>query len=374
MTRRNARTGINEGAAPVVFAGHGSEDRMLDGRSFSIHAALCVLLVCLFAVASSPPSLSKKGDKKRLEFAAQMARAGSWREATFRWNGAIENEPGNAHLYNNLGVGGEALGQWDEASLNYEKALELEPDNFHIQENYRRFSIFRELLRRHEQGQDTKGMPSIPFQAGGAKRRGKVFQTTVGLPMPPRLKLNGDESILVISFLDDETRFLDINREMVRYLRSAFTSRTAHPILDIVPPPAVPEQTPEDLLANKEFWKFLHREYGADLIVSGVLGFDREDISGYQDVDVVSSTTGQKIRQTRFVEQERFSYHVEVFFIDGLTGEPLFRDRFQRSAIIRGSQNDPITTFFDLSDTIASEVLAIVTTRVRADTRAVFKF
>ena len=29
---------------------------------------------------------------------------------------------------------------------------------------------------------------------------------------------------------------------------------------------------------------------------------------------------------------------------------------------------------FDLSDTIAAEVLAIVTTRVRADTRTVFKF
>jgi hypothetical protein len=348
---------------------------MLDGRSLCNRPALCVLLVGLIAVVFSPSALPKKGDKKRLDFAAQMAQVGSWREASYRWTAVLENEPENAHLYNNLGVADEALGKWEEAGENYEKALQLEPDNFHIQENYRRFSIFRELLRRHEQGQDTRGAHTgAPFQRGGSKRKGKVFQTTVGLPIPPRLKVNGDESILVISFLDDETRFLDINREMVRYLRSAFTNRTAHEILDIVPPPAVPEQTPEDLLANVEFWKFLHREYGADLIVSGVLGFDREDVSGYQDVDMVSSATGQKIRQTRFVEQERFSYYVEVFFIDGRTGEPLFRDRLQRSAVIRGSQNDPITTFFDLSDTIVSEVLAIITTRVRADKRAVFKF
>ena len=71
-----------------------------------------------------------------------------------------------------------------------------------------------------------------------------------------------DETILVVSFLDDETTFLDINKEMIRYLRGAFSSRTAFDVLD-VPAPPIPEQTPEDLLANREFWKYLHREYGA---------------------------------------------------------------------------------------------------------------
>jgi hypothetical protein len=166
---------------------------------------------------------------------------------------------------------------------------------------------------------------------------------------------------------------LDINREMVRFLRGAFSRRTRHEVLEIVPPPPIPEQTPEDLIANTEFWKHLHREYGADLIVSGVLGYDREDVSGYQDIDVVSPTTGQKVRRSQFVEQERFSYDLEVFFFDGPTGELLFRDRLQRSAVFQGSMNDPITAFFDLSDTIAEEVLAIVTTRLRLDSRAVFK-
>ncbi len=331
------------------------------------------LLAC-FALCAPGPFAVGKGDKKTLSFAAEMAAAGSWHEASFRWKGVLANDAENAHLHNNLAIAAEALGNWDEASVRYEQALKLEGDNFFIQENHRRFSIFRERLRRHEEGEDTSEERAITPFGGDAKRKGKTFQVTVGLPMPPRLKLEGNESILVIEFLDDETRFLDINREMVRFLRSAFHNRTAHEVLDVVPPPAVPEQTIEDLLANAEFWKHLHREYGPDLIVSGVLGFDREDISGYQDVDVVSSTTGQKVRQTRFVEQERFSYHVEVFFIDAKEGKPLYRDKLQRSAIIRGTQNDPVTTFFDLSDTIAAEVLAIIQTRMRLDTRRVFKY
>lgn len=335
--------------------------------------SLLVLSLCLTALAL-PVGAGKKGDKKTLAFAAEMARAGSWHEASFRWKNVLANDPENAHLHNNLAVAAEALGKWDEAASHYGRALELESNNFHIQENRRRFSIFRERLRRYAEGDDVTDQRTLTAFGGEAKRKGKTFPVTVGLPMPPRLRLEGNESILFISFLDDETRFLDINREMVRYLRSAFRGRTTYEILDVVPPPAVPEQTVEDLLANVEFWKHIHREYEADLIVSGVLRFDREDVSGYQDVDVVSSTTGQKVRQTRFVEQERFSYEVEVFFIDGREGVPLYRDKLQRSAIIRGSQNDPVTTFFDLSDTIAAEVLSIVTTRVRADTRTVFRF
>jgi hypothetical protein len=345
---------------------------MLDGSSLRVHLAM---VVCLTGFVSTGPTQAGKGEKRTLDFAAQMARVGSWREATHRWSSVLANNEEDAHLHNNLAVAAEALGDWDEAALRYAKALEFEPDNFHIQENYRRFAVFRERLRRHQEGADSDAPPpALPLLSTDSKRSGKVFQVTVGLPMPPRLKVSGDESILVISFLDDDTRFLDINREMVRYLRRAFKNRTAHEILEINPPPAVPEQTVEDLLANSEFWKHLYQEYDADLIVSGVLGFDREDVSGYQDVDVVSPTTGQKVRQMRFVEQERFSYMMEIFFIDGPTGKLLHRDRLQRSAVVAGAMNDPITTFFELTDTMAAEVLAIVTTRVRADSRTVFKY
>ena len=345
-------------------------------------SALSIVLLTsalLFSVAEAEEKLA---DRKTLIFAAQMAENGSWREAKFRWEKAQKQAPENSHIANNLAVACEALGLWDEAGEHYQRAIEIEDDNLHIQDNLRRHRIFQERLKRYdEQGLaandesagDRARRLSAPAAGKKGKKRGKTGRVTVGLPIPPRLKVEGDESILIISFLDDETRFLDINREMVRYLRSAFKRRTAHEILDIVPPPAVPEQRPEDLLANAEFWKYLHREFGADLIVSGVLGFDREDVSGYADIDTVSQTTGQKIRQTRFVERERFSYYIEIFFMDGATGKPLYQDKLQRSAIIQGSQNDPITTFFELSDTISTEVLSIITTRTRPDSRTIFK-
>ena len=114
-------------------------------------------------------------------------------------------------------------------------------------------------------------------------------------------------------------------------------------------------------------------QYGADLIVSGVVSYGRNDVSGFQEVDVVSQRTGQKIRQTQFVEQEEFSYDLELIFIDGPTGTLRFRDRIRRVVVFRGLMNDPIHAFYELSESISADVLAVVSTRMRAEPRTIFR-
>jgi len=195
----------------------------------------------------------------------------------------------------------------------------------------------------------------------------------VDLPVPARLDLASAHTLLVVSFLTNESTLLDVNRELVRFLRSEYRKHTALEVLDVTPPPAVPEQTLEDLIANREFWKYLGREYGADLIVSGVSTFERRDHSGFRDVDTVHPATGQKVRSSEFVEQEQFQYDMDVIFMDGATGELRFRDHITRAATFQGTQNDPITAFFDLSDSIAPDVLAIVKPRTRQGIRIIFR-
>ena len=191
--------------------------------------------------------------------------------------------------------------------------------------------------------------------------------------MPARLDTTGYRTVLVARFLADESTLVDVPHEMVRFVRSKLRKDRDLEVLDVVPAPEVPEQTLEDLISNAEFWKYLGREYGADLIVSGVVEYERQDYSGFEDTDRIDPYTGQKVRQSEFVEQERFSYSVDLIIMGGASGELVYRDRMQRSSVYRGTNNDPITAFYDLSESLSADVMAIVEPRTREDDRFIFK-
>lgn len=348
---------------------------MRDSRSRRVLLAGCILAAAAL-LDSLPATFGGQGDLKWiLRFAADMARAGNWREARYRWELADREQPGNPAVLNNLAVAAEALGETDQARDHYDRALSLSGGDERIRDNRSRF--LRTLEERAE-GEDSSGEDAAPPAGGGgaggsSAPKGKPLRVTVSIPLRPRLELDDAESVLVASFRAPESSMLDINREIVRFLRSEFRKHASLEVRDVVPPPAIPEQTIEDMLANHEFWRHLSREYEADLIISGVVQFGRRDASGYQEVDVISPATGQKVRQTQFVEQEEFRYDLDVFFIDGATGALLFRDRMKRSVLFRGEMNDPITAFYELSESIAGDVLAVVAPRRRVESRVVFK-
>lgn len=345
--------------------------------SFRYRVSNAFLLAIAFTALSSSTSVlaaSALNVGETMRFAAEMAERGSWHEARYRWELIAKQQPDDSKVINNLAVAHEVMGDTQKARELYRKAAENGGGDPAILENLRRFAHFWRQI--WEQEGDTDAYASLQggeFQESKKKTKGKVVRVSVGLPVPARLEIRGDETLLVTSFMTGETVLLDTNREVVRYLRSEFRKDTNLDVLDINPPPAIPEQTVEDLLANLEFWRYLGRNFEAELIVSGVLNYNREDISTFQDVDIVSERTGQKVRQNRFVEQERFLFELDLFFIDGKTGSLLFRDRLQRAVVFQGIQNDPISAFYALSDSIASDVLAVVSMRIRQDTRLIFK-
>ena len=73
------------------------------------------------------------------------------------------------------------------------------------------------------------------------------------------------------------------------------------------------------------------------------------------------------------MEQEQFTYELDLLFLDGHSGALRFRDRLARSAIFRGQANDPITAFYQLSEAVAGDVLAVVAPRTREEIRILFR-
>ena len=107
--------------------------------------------------------------------------------------------------------------------------------------------------------------------------------------MPARIKTEGFKTVLVASFLVNDSDLVDINREIVHFLRGEMRKRTSFEILDVTPPPAVPEQTLDDMAKNAEFFRWLAREHGADIVVSGGMRYSKRDASGFESAATTSS-------------------------------------------------------------------------------------
>jgi hypothetical protein len=193
----------------------------------------------------------------------------------------------------------------------------------------------------------------------------------VELPVPPRLDTTGMTTVLVASFVTGDHPTLDLNREVTRYLRRELARGTRFEVLD-GPPPAIPEQPLDELLANDVFWKKLGTDYGADLIVSGRLYFQSRDRSGFVQEDAVNPLTQQKVRRTRYAEREEFLLEMNMFFFKGDNGAFLYEDTFKDNAVFEGTSHDALQILFDLFDGIRREILGILTRQTRLDPRYIW--
>ncbi|MGH9419078.1 MAG: tetratricopeptide repeat protein, partial [Thermoanaerobaculia bacterium] len=88
-----------------------------------------------------------------------------WREAMFRFERAIEINPGDAQAHNNLAVAYEANGDFEKARKEYLEALKLDRTNSYIQKNYSRFV---EFLSRNKKRQQMTSRTATPPAKGSA--------------------------------------------------------------------------------------------------------------------------------------------------------------------------------------------------------------
>ncbi len=195
----------------------------MNGRTRGIGSvatvAIC-LAVALMTAAEGNTTSAGAGKKDLLRFGAEMASRGNWREARFRWQLVAEKRPEDARIQNNLAVASEALGDPDAAGVHYERALSLAPGDPRILDNQIQFDRFW----RQDTGDENDAWhrPTVGTGRKPDQSKGKKLRVSIQLPMPPRMDLEGIDTMLVASFLVPESGPLDVNRELVRFLRSEF--------------------------------------------------------------------------------------------------------------------------------------------------------
>ena len=128
-------------------------------RSRVLRHFCIILLAAVFPAAAAHDSL-----KQEMRFGAEAAQRGLWREAAFRWEKILKDDPNNAHVHNNLAVASESLGQFEKAREEYETARRLAPDNKEIRNNYESFLDLCRTLKTCGGGEQpaAEGTPAVP--------------------------------------------------------------------------------------------------------------------------------------------------------------------------------------------------------------------
>ena len=81
----------------------------------------------------------------QVEFGIRVAQKKLWREATYRFEKAVEVDPTYAAAWNNLAIAYEEQGRFQDANKAYDRAVKLDPDNILIRQNY---DLFKEVYVR----------------------------------------------------------------------------------------------------------------------------------------------------------------------------------------------------------------------------------
>lgn len=112
------------------------------------HRPIAVVLLLLLVASAGTAVADRK--EKETRFAAEMAQKGNWREAVYRWERLLHDDPDNPRLLNNLAVAHETMGDYERARSFYQDALRLGSGLREIRENFASFQNFYERLKRSE--------------------------------------------------------------------------------------------------------------------------------------------------------------------------------------------------------------------------------
>ena len=213
----------------------------------------------------------------------------------------------------------------------------------------------------------------LPFTAMAG-----VMEVKLKLPLKPKLSITGDEKMAIAPFVianrekkNDRASKVDVQAEFQRYLKKQLTKSTKLRLVD-VPQTRLPGTDMKALESNRDFWKSLGAQTGADFIVSGVVDFDVNDKSGYKTEEYVSPADGRTYYRQVLIETTGFVFDIDIAVFNADTGEKVIEDNFRDFKEFDQRNYDEILGLFENLRSMETQLVGIFVPQETSATRYVF--
>jgi hypothetical protein len=134
----------------------------------------------------------------------------------------------------------------------------------------------------------------------------------------------------------------------------------------------------ERILKDSEYWRQVGEEFQNPLIVTGRVGFEQQNRSGFQTDERVirDPATGRPrlVRGNRYLERKGFSLNADFYFVDGRTGETLHKEKFTEEVLYSEEQKiSPLSSYFELMDRLLPNFLGVISPQKIRGTRVLLQ-
>jgi hypothetical protein len=243
---------------------------------------------------------------------------------------------------------------------------------------------------------------AISFSIAGVSACSSFVEVPVNTPLQSKIDVSHFKRILVAGFVTDLVESdVDLSAETSRLLQNQLRTSTQLQVIDPDHPPLheALEKILEKLgqggrytkeerdtyrveadqaLQDQEFWRKIGEEYKNPLIVTGRLAFEQQSRSGFAaDERVVrdpSTSSPRLLRGNRFLERKAFSLTADFYFVDGVTGKMLHKEKFQEEVLYSEDQKiSPLSSYFELMDRLLPNFLGVISPQKIRGTRVLLE-
>jgi hypothetical protein len=241
-------------------------------------------------------------------------------------------------------------------------------------------------------------LPAVVLTAGCAS----FVEVPVETPLQSKIDVGSFRRVLVAGFVTDlSDADVDLAPETVRLLQNQLRSNTRMQVLEPDHPPLndelekVLERLGEGdkykkeereqfkleadrLLQDATFWRKLGEEFQNPLIVTGRMGFESQNRSGFQSEERVMREPGTNrsrlVRGNRYLERKGFSLSAEFQFVDGRTGQTLHKEKFTEEVLYGEEQKvSALSSYFELMDRLLPNFLGVISPQRIRGTRVLLR-
>ncbi len=239
----------------------------------------------------------------------------------------------------------------------------------------------------------------LPLLAVGCA---SFVEIPVETPLQSKIDVGSFRRVLVAGFVTDLGEAdVDLSPETVRLLQNQLRSNTKMQVLEPDHPPlndaleTVLERLGEGekytklereqfkleadrILQDGAFWRKIGEEFQNPLIVTGRMGFESQNRSGFQSEERVVREPGTNrsrlVRGNRYLERKGFSLSAEFQFVDGRSGQILHKEKFTEEVLYGEDQKvSALSSYFELMDRLLPNFLGVISPQKIRGTRVLLR-